>query len=268
MARGFPIGKDGNLPSDVGTAPVEARQALEGIVHGAGLLDGGVVTGTGGWSYDVTPAHIAQRRDVGDGISIGYHGGGTIATDPAPATGSRYDVLYLHQQDVSHGDGNGDLVLGCAIGIPHATTPVEPTLPPGAVRLPRARVSAGNANTGDATISTTGVVYGDVTPVSRGGTGGRTAAAARKALGVQGVHAVITLNSAGGGVVTWPNPFADTLYVVTGNSREGTSLASYSVSFIQEQRTANSAGFVVRDMNNNPATGAHRLSFIGIGDIA
>lgn len=243
MARGFPIGKDGNLPSDIGTTPVEARQALEGIVHGAGLLDGGVVTGTGGWSYSVAPAHIAQRRDVGDGISIGYHPGGTVATDPAPATGSRYDIPYLHQQDVSHSDGNGDLVLGCAIGIPHATTPVEPTLPPGAVRLPRARVSAGNANTGDATISTAGVVYGDVTPVSHGGTGGRTAVAAQRGIGIVNGNAPVgsATTTVMTGTVTFPVAFAAATVptVLTGPvvTSGGIVIETYAVSISHTQFT-------------------------------
>lgn len=137
-----------------GTTPVEARKALAGMFSSAGVLTGGTVTGTAGWTYSVAAAPIASTRGASDGVVLfGIDGPtATPAVSPAPGTGSRIDIIYAKHNDVDNADADSEAFLAVASGAASGT-PVAPTIPPGAVELARATVAAGATSTSHANVT-------------------------------------------------------------------------------------------------------------------
>jgi len=162
--RGLFVRKDS---TGVGTGPVDARKALAGLVQrlssGAprqGLLSPVQVVGTTGWAYSVPAAWWVTSRGLSDGVVLaGSDGVVSVATDPAPATGARIDVIYVLHRDVDQADPDSESVVSVAIGLASGS-PVAPAIPTGAMEIARATVSSGNANTAAATISQTATYSG------------------------------------------------------------------------------------------------------------
>lgn len=156
--RGLFVRKD----STRGTTPVEARKALAGLLHrtssGAprqGLLSPVQVVGTTGWAYSVPAAWWATSRGLADGVVIaGSDGVVSVPTAPAPASGSRIDVIYVLHRDVDRADTNSESIIAVAVGVASGT-PTAPTIPAGAMEIARATVASTNANTLAATIAQT-----------------------------------------------------------------------------------------------------------------
>lgn len=145
-----------------GTTPAEARLALEGIFHELGVIRGLTVSGTSGWAYSVAAGHLVTKRTSGDGVILFANDGPVnFATDPAPGSGSRWDVLWVRHNDVDQADADSDVAYGVAIGTASGS-PTVPSLPSGAFELGRALVPSGSANTGDA-----GVVISQATARAR-----------------------------------------------------------------------------------------------------
>ncbi|GAB6938367.1 hypothetical protein ACQP60_04155 [Isoptericola variabilis] len=145
-----------------GTTPVEARKSLAGMFHRlaaggprAGLLAPAQVVGTAGWTYSVPAVPMLLARGAADGVVLaGNDGALPVPTDPAPATGSRIDIVYAIHHDVDQADVDSAMVVAVAIGIPSGT-PVAPSIPAGAMELARATVPSTASNTLGATISQT-----------------------------------------------------------------------------------------------------------------
>lgn len=156
--RGLFVRKD----STRGTTPIEARRALAGLLHrtssGAprqGLLSPVQVVGTGGWAYSVPAAWWVTSRGLADGVVLaGSDGVVSVPTDPAPASGSRIDVIYVLHRDVDRADANSESIIAVAVGVASGT-PTAPTIPAGAMEIARATVASTNANTLAATITQT-----------------------------------------------------------------------------------------------------------------
>lgn len=156
--RGLFVRKD----STAGTGPADARKALAGLIHrlgsGAprqGLLSPVQVVGTTGWAYSVPAAWWVTSRGLADGVVLaGSDGVVTVPTDPAPATGSRIDVIYVLHRDVDQADPDSASVVDVARGVASGT-PVAPSIPAGAMEIARATVASTHANTLAATISQT-----------------------------------------------------------------------------------------------------------------
>lgn len=143
------------------TAPQDARLALASLLYGPGVLSGLAVTGsTAGpnMRYVVAAGSVATQRGAlaTDGLYL-WGNDGAVTVDsgaPAPAAGSRYDVIYaLHRNaNDGFGDANSDPIIGVVVGTA-GSTPTVPAVPPGALAFATARVGTNIANASLATIT-------------------------------------------------------------------------------------------------------------------
>lgn len=162
--RGLFIRNNGN----VGTTPIEGRLVLASLVAENapgvprnGLLDqkvANLVTGSASnMSYNVGPCTPVINRAAGEGVYMfTLTGTNNVATDAAPGTGSRYDLIYVKQSDLD----KGDAVNAASLAVQKGTAAASPTkpyadLPAGAYVLAEALIQAGAANTADAKVTLT-----------------------------------------------------------------------------------------------------------------
>lgn len=152
LLRGLFARKDANR----GTTPIEARQALSGLLSlptTGGVLRGMQVTGTDGWAYQVAAGVVTFVRGAGDGVIVAANDSATsVGTDPAPSTGSRWDLIWARHLDVDAGDPNSEAMFGVTSSTA-AGTPSKPynAVPAGATVLaealmPASALSAANAS--------------------------------------------------------------------------------------------------------------------------
>lgn len=153
-----------------GSAPVDGRLALAGLVTPAGdlgitpgVISGLTVSGRSSapvWAYSVSGGHAVTTRGATDGASlIGLDGAtNTPTVSAAPATGSRWDLIWIRQRDVENGDPDSSCVLDVTSGTPGGS-PSKPygSVPPGALVLAEAQVSAGASSTADPLVTITQV---------------------------------------------------------------------------------------------------------------
>lgn len=151
-----------------GTTPIEGRLVLASMVAEnspgvprQGLLDqrsATLVTGSASnMSYNVGPCNPVLNRAAGEGVYMFSLTGTTnVVTDAAPGTGSRWDLVYVKQNDPDKGDATNTAVLGVHKGTA-AASPVKPTgtLPAGAYVLAEVLVNAGAANAAAAGVTIT-----------------------------------------------------------------------------------------------------------------
>lgn len=163
--RGLFVRNDGS----VGTTPTEGRLALASLVvenasgvPRQGLLgqrEAQVVTGRADWAYDVSACAPALNRATGEGVYLfTLTGTTTVATTAAPGSGSRYDLVYVKQNDLDKGDAGNTAVVGVVQG-GAATSPTKPyaSLPPGAYVLAEVLVASGATATNHASVTITQV---------------------------------------------------------------------------------------------------------------
>jgi hypothetical protein len=95
---------------------------------------------------------VVLSRGSSDGVVLtGNDGTLSVATDPAPASGSRVDVVYVLHRDVDNGDADSGVEVGVAIG-DVSGTPTTPSIPTGALALAGSIVSAADLSTFDSQI--------------------------------------------------------------------------------------------------------------------
>ncbi|AYN57740.1 minor tail protein [Arthrobacter phage DrManhattan] len=152
----------------VGTTPIEGRLVMASLVAENspgnprnGLLDQKattVVSGTASMTYSVGPCNVVVNRAAGEGAYIfSLTGTTTVATTAAPGTGSRWDLIYVKQNDPDKGDASNTAVLAVLQGTSSTGTPTKPTasLPAGAYVLAEARVYSGATATNGAQVTIT-----------------------------------------------------------------------------------------------------------------
>jgi len=163
--RGLFVRKD----ATAGTGPQDARLALAGLLTPAGplgvvpgVLSGCAVTGTSGWAYEVGAGHYVTTRGASDGAVLAAVDGPT-ATDAgavgvAPASGSRWDLIWVRQRDVDAGDSDSKSVVGVTSGT-SGGSPSKPygSVPAGALVLAEAQVASGATQTSHANVTITNV---------------------------------------------------------------------------------------------------------------
>jgi len=153
-SRGLFVRQNGAL----GTTPLEARRALAGMLirnsataPRSGLIapPDTVVQATPGWSYSIVPINPVVNRTTDEGAYVfSFEGTTTVTTDPAPGTDSRWDLIYVKQNDIEKGDPDNLPILGVVKGTP-AASPSKPTssVPDGALVLAEARIYSGSTST-------------------------------------------------------------------------------------------------------------------------
>lgn len=108
-------------------------------------------------SYDIGPFQAVIARTASEGVYTPTLTGTTnVPTADAPATNSRWDLVYVKQNDIAKGDADNLAVVGVVNGTA-AASPAKPTgsLPAGAMVLAEARIYAGTTatNGGSNTVS-------------------------------------------------------------------------------------------------------------------
>lgn len=145
----------------VGTTPIEARlvQASFFAENSPGVPRQGLlgfaytdaVKATANMSYDLSPMTIVTNRASGEGVYVFTISGGTLnqVTTAAPGTGSRFDLIYVKQNDVDKGDAGNTAVVGVVQGTSSTGTPTKPyaNVPAGAYVLAEARIYSGTTAT-------------------------------------------------------------------------------------------------------------------------
>jgi hypothetical protein len=151
-----------------GTTAVEARRALAGLfwedtpgVPRSGLLDQSVtnvVAGTadtGTMTYSLGPCHPVINRAADEGVyAFSTIGNTTVPTTNAPGADSRWDLIYVKQNDVEKGELDNLAVLGVIQGSV-SSSPTKPyaSVPAGGLVLAEALVSAGATSTNHANVT-------------------------------------------------------------------------------------------------------------------
>lgn len=157
------------LNGTIGTTPTEARLALAGLVAEnspgvprSGLLfqsAANVVSGTTGMDYDVAPCYPVVSRAASDGVYVfSLTGTTTVSTTVAPATGSRWDLVFVKQNDTTKGDPDNLPIVGVVQGVA-SSTPTKPygSVPEGALVLAEVSVAAGATSTSSSGVTITQV---------------------------------------------------------------------------------------------------------------
>lgn len=121
--------------------------------------DSGAVRSTSSMSVTLLgDTSWALTRGKSDGVVIITNDGDVqVALDPAPSANSRYDVIYLKQNDTEKGDANSQPVVGKMTGTA-AASPTVPAVPSGALLLATVLVPAGSTATSASGVVITNVV--------------------------------------------------------------------------------------------------------------
>lgn len=139
----------------VGTTTLEHRLQLAGLyaenapgVPRSGVLDQAtavlVVPRADSMAWDVVSFASVIGRTAEEGVyTPTVTGSQTVTTTAAPATDSRWDLVYVKQNDTAKGDADNEAVLGVVQGTAQAS-PSKPTglLPAGAMVLVESRIFA------------------------------------------------------------------------------------------------------------------------------
>lgn len=127
MATGFGVGNDAN---GNGTTPDDIQTITAAEYANPGILAGCEVTGTSAMSYSVKAGAVVISISAGRYVKAPVIPA-TIPTEPAPATGSRTDVVYV-KQNFPATDGSNAVVVG-----------VGRTAPANSIEIARYTVNAG-----------------------------------------------------------------------------------------------------------------------------
>ena len=141
-----------------GSRPLDGRLSLAGLltpssVLGAlpGVISGLTVSGIAStWAYAVSAGHAVTKRSDADGANTpgldGVTNTPTVAA--APASGSRWDLIWIRQQDVDNADADSSSLLGVTSGAASGTPSKRYDLvPAGALVLAEAQVFTGATGT-------------------------------------------------------------------------------------------------------------------------
>lgn len=135
MATGFGMGPDQN---GNGTTPDDIQRITSAEYIWAGIINGCTVNQTTGMSYQVDGGAAVIRVGEFAKVKVPVFAQ-TIPTLPAPATGSRTDIVYV-KQNFPASDGNNQVVIG-----------VGTSLPANSLELARYQIPAGITSTRQAT---------------------------------------------------------------------------------------------------------------------
>ncbi len=147
-----------------GTTPKEHRLAIAGLVAEnaqgeprSGLLNPGtsnIVVPKANMSYDILPCQAVIARSQDEGVYTPTLTSITnVATSPAPAAGSRWDLVWIKQNDPEKGDtANREPANTAVVGVTSgeaAASPVKPenSVPAGALILSEHQIFSGTAST-------------------------------------------------------------------------------------------------------------------------
>lgn len=138
----FPVRQDSD---GVGCTDVALRKIVASLYPNKGIIDGLGVSGQNSTSYKVAAGTAICSKGSSDGNTLAYFEGGTVAASANTASNPRIDVIWITSHDITQGDSDNLVTLGCTTGTA-AASPSEPSIPSYATKLVAMKVPA-NAST-------------------------------------------------------------------------------------------------------------------------
>ena len=148
-----------------GCTDVAMRKIMGALYPGRGIVSGLAVTGGATAAYSVAPGVAVCSKGEGDGNTLAYCEGGTVACSANAGSYPRRDVVWVTSHDLTQGDPDNLVTLGVTEGTP-AAAPVDPEAPSYATPLAVMEIPAGAADTSQAAVVSTGgyaIPYGACT---------------------------------------------------------------------------------------------------------
>lgn len=153
------VGASGGGTGTDGVKPQDARLALSALAPGTGVLSGCTVAGTTGtnMTYTIAAGAVALARGniSVDGVYISPNDGTVTVNSgsPAPASGSRYDLIFVaprNAYDGGFGDSTSLPNVGVVVGT-SGSTPAKPyaSVPAGGLVLAESLVQSGATSAAD-----------------------------------------------------------------------------------------------------------------------
>ena len=133
-----------------GTTAQDMRLMLGALYGNTGVISGLSVNGGSTLAYTVSAGVAVCSRGTSDGKTIAYTPGGSVATTANSGSNPRIDLVWIKADDLSHGDSDNLVTLGCTQGTA-AASPVAPDAPAGCTVLATMRMPAGATTTAGAT---------------------------------------------------------------------------------------------------------------------
>lgn len=164
LHTGIFVGADPDGDGSDGAQPIDSRLALAGLLSGTGILKGGAVTGsTSGpdLQYVIAAGVFVTARGAAatDGVYL-FANDAPLTVDsgsPAPASGSRWDLIWVRAKNAYDGGfGDSDSLPAAGVTVGSAgSTPTKPysQVPAGALVLAEADVPANATDASGASIS-------------------------------------------------------------------------------------------------------------------
>lgn len=125
-----------------GTTTEEMQRMIAADYRTSGIVDGCKVSGTSGMSYSISAGAVIIDTGADMAIKVAVNPQ-TVPTTAAPATGSRTDTIYVHQEFPTAEDPTADSYVAVTSG----------TVPANSIVIDRRNVTAGTT----ATTATTSV---------------------------------------------------------------------------------------------------------------
>lgn len=150
----------------VGCTDVTMRKIMAALYPTKGIVDGLTVSGQNALSYKVTSGVTVCSKGSSDGTVLAYSEGGSVATAANPASNPRIDVVWVTSHDVTQGDSDNLVTLGCTQGTA-AATPTEPDIPSYATKIAAMQLPANATTTANATQFGAANVIADVATMGR-----------------------------------------------------------------------------------------------------
>lgn len=134
----------------VGCTDIALRKIFQALYPDKGIISGLKVTGQNALSYKVASGVAVCSKGSSDGNTLAYYQGGTIATTANTASNPRIDVIWITSHDITQGDSDNLVTIGCTQGTA-AASPTEPSIPTYATKIAARKMPANATTTASAT---------------------------------------------------------------------------------------------------------------------
>lgn len=159
----FPVRQD---TEGVGCTDIALRQMVKALHPTKGIITGLKVTGQNALSYKVASGVAICSKGSSDGNTIAYFEGGSVETTANTASNPRIDVVWITSHDVTQGDTDNLVTIGCTQGTA-AASPTAPSIPSYATKLYAMKLPANASTTSSATQYGSANVITDVSTMGR-----------------------------------------------------------------------------------------------------
>lgn len=157
MPTGWGVGNDAN---GTGTTPDDIQTITAAEYANPGIIAGCEVTTSTNMSYNIVEGAVLVQISAGRRVRVPVQSQ-NIPTAPAPATGSRTDIIYV-KQNFPATDGNNAVVVGVGTALPANSVEIRRRIIPAGITSTAQSMAAGNTRYARPIGSTLGALGGSV----------------------------------------------------------------------------------------------------------